>query len=311
MGLRVDSTAPCPILLNNNAGKLHPRASAEQIQQMAEQIDLQVEVHVLPAADAMRPFVRRLVEAGAERIAVAGGDGTIGLVVQELAHTNTALGILPQGTFNNFATALRLPMDLPAALRVLKDGVVREVSLGKVDQIHHANNTGKDSRHYFTEAAGIGLFADALALYGSGGGKNMLRGLAVLTRLVLSLKAHRVRLVLDGRAEPEQRMVMCTVANTYRMSYGVAVAPDAKLTDDVLDVVVVGDLSARELMPYFRAMRAQTHESLPKVRTLQAREVRIETRRSQNIHCDDQVVGTTPTTLTLQPRALKVLVPEL
>jgi diacylglycerol kinase (ATP) len=139
----------------------------------------------------------------------------------------------------------------------------------------------------------------------------MLRGLRVLTRLVLSLKAHRVRLVLDGEVQPEQPMVLCAVANTYRMSYGVAVAPNAKLTDDVLDVVVVGDLSVRELMPYFRAMRAQTHQNLPKVRTLQAREVRIETRRSQNIHCDDQVVGTTPTTLTLQPRALKVLVPEI
>jgi diacylglycerol kinase family enzyme len=95
------------------------------------------------------------------------------------------------------------------------------------------------------------------------------------------------------------------------MSYGVAVAPNAKLTDDVLDVVVVGDLSLRELLPYFRSMRAQTHQNLPKVRTLQAREIRIVTRRSQNVHCDDQVVGTTPVTLTIQPRALKVLVPEL
>ncbi|MES2460278.1 MAG: diacylglycerol kinase family protein [Armatimonadota bacterium] len=303
--------APCQILLNNKAGKLHPRAGADQILQMAEQIDLQAEVHIMPSADAMRPFVRRLVEAGADRIGIAGGDGTVALAVQELAHMDTALGILPQGTFNNFATALRLPMDLPAALRVLKEGVVREVSLGKVESIGKPNQAEPSIRHYFTEAAGVGLFADALALYGAGGGKNMLRGMAVLTRLVLSLKAHRVRLVLDGKAEPEQPMVLCAVANTYRMSYGVAVAPGAKLTDEVLDVVTVGDLAVGELMPYFRAMRSQTHQNLPKVRTLQAREVRIETRRSQNIHCDDQVVGTTPTTLTLQPRALKVLVPEL
>ena len=95
------------------------------------------------------------------------------------------------------------------------------------------------------------------------------------------------------------------------MSYGVPVAPNAKLTDSVLDIVAVGNLSVRELLPYFRAMRAQTHGSLPKVRTLQAREVRIETRRPQNVHCDDQVIGTTPVTLTLQPRALKVLVPDV
>lgn len=309
--MSVNKASPCQILLNNSAGKLRPRASIEHIQQLADQLDLPAEVHVMPSAEATQLFVRRLVESGADRIGIAGGDGTVSLAVQELAHTNAALGILPQGTFNNFATALRLPMDLPSALRVLKEGVVREVSLGRIQDVRHAANKKKESRYYFTEAAGVGLFADALALYGSGGGKNMLRGMTVLTRLILSLKAHRVRLVLDGVAQPEERMVLCAVANTYRMSYGMAVAPGAKLTDDVLDVVVVGNLSAKELLPYFRAMRAQTHQNLPKVRTLQAREVRIETRRSQNVHCDDQVVGVTPVTMTLHPRALKVLVSEL
>src|SRR6478672_8682776 len=46
---------------------------------------------------------------GVPRIGVAGGDGTVEVAVQDLARTETALGILPQGTFNNFATALRLP----------------------------------------------------------------------------------------------------------------------------------------------------------------------------------------------------------
>ncbi len=57
----------------------------------------------------MRPQVRQLVREGVEKVAVAGGDGTVSLAVQELAYSNKALGILPQGTFNNFATALRLP----------------------------------------------------------------------------------------------------------------------------------------------------------------------------------------------------------
>ena len=303
------SSAPCTIVLNSNAGKLGLRPGAEQIQQMADRIGLDAEVCVLPSAEAMRPFVRRQVEAGADRIGIAGGDGTVALAVQELAHTNTALGILTQGTFNNFATALHLPMEMPEALRVLKEGIVREVSLGKVEAVRHVNQ--EQFRQFFTEAAGTGLFADGLALYGAGNGKNLLRGLFLLTQMLFSLQAHRVRLVLDGAVQIEQRAVLCAVANAYRMSYAVAVAPEAKLTDAVLDVVIVGNLSVRELLPYFLAMRAQTHLNLPKVQTLQASEVRIETRRPQNVHCDDQVIGTTPVTLTLQPRALKVLVSEL
>lgn len=288
----------CAILLNTRAGALKARPSVAQIRQMAEQIGLAAEVIAVPSAREMRPRVRELVRAGVGKIAVAGGDGTVSLAVQEIAHTDTALGILPQGTFNNFATALRLPLNLPGALRVLKDGHVHAVSLGKVGE------------RYFTEAAGVGLFADALALYGEGGGKNFLRGLGTLLRLSFSVRARRLRLTLDGEFHAE-RAVMCTVANTFRMGYAIAIAPEAKLTDDVLDVVLVGDLTPRELVAYFRAFRAQLHPSLPKVTTLRAKQVRIETQRPLNVHCDDQLAGTTPFDASVQPGALKVLLDRL
>ncbi|MDQ3813821.1 MAG: hypothetical protein M3347_07700, partial [Armatimonadota bacterium] len=178
------------------------------------------------------------------------------------------------------------------------DGVVREVSLGKVGD------------RYFTEAAGIGLFADALALYGEGTNKHFLRGLYAMTRILASFKAHRLHLDIDGDLHVE-RAVMCTVSNIYRMAQGIPVAPGAKLTDDELDVVIVGDLKRSEVISYYRAIRAQVHLNLPKIRTLKAKEIRIETRRPENVHCDDRIVGTTPVTITVQPRALKVMVDRL
>ena len=289
----------CAILLNARTGALRGRPGVEQIQQMARQIGLDADVVAVPSAQEMRPLVRQLVRAGVKTVAVAGGDGTVSLAVQELAHTDTALGILPQGTFNNFATALRLPLNLPGALRVLRDGHVHEVSLGKVG-----------GQRYFTEAAGVGLFADALALYGHGGGKDFLRGLATLLRLSLSVRARTLHLTLDGERR-EERAVMCTAANTYRMSYAVAIAPEAKLTDDVLDVILVGDLTPREWLTYFRAFRAQVHAALPKVKTMRAKEIGVAADRPLNVHCDDRLVGTTPFQASAQPRALKVLLDRL
>jgi diacylglycerol kinase (ATP) len=288
----------CTILMNNKAGAFHPTAGVEQMCQMVEEIGLNAKVIGTNSAEEMRQTIRRLVARGAERVAVAGGDGTVALAVQELAHSPTVLGIIPQGTANNFATALRLPQDLPSALRVLLDGVVREVDLGKV-------------RHrYFTEAAGVGMFADTLAIYGAGTNKNIPRALYSMARVALSLRARRLRLILDGETHTE-RATMCIVANTYRMAHAIPVAPGAKVTDGELDVVVVGDLKLSELIPYYRAFRAQAHTSLPKVSTMRAKEVRIESRHRMNVHCDDKVVGTTPVTITAQPRALKVLVDRL
>jgi diacylglycerol kinase family enzyme len=44
-------------------------------------------------------------------IAVAGGDGTVESVASDLVGTTLALGIIPAGTFNNFARSLHLPLD--------------------------------------------------------------------------------------------------------------------------------------------------------------------------------------------------------
>ncbi len=298
MSAPTDRPRACTIFMNNRAGALHPTASVDQMCQMVEEIGLAAEVIGTGSAEEMRQAIRRRVAQGAERVAVAGGDGTVALAVQELAHSQTVLGIIPQGTANNFATALRLPQDLPSALRVLLDGVVREVDLGKIRD------------RYFTEAAGVGIFADALAIYGAGTNKNIPRAFYTMLRVALSLRARRLRLILDGETHIE-RATMCIVANTYRMAYAIPVAPGARLTDGELDVVVLGDLKLSELIPYYRAFRAQVHTNLPKVSTMRAKEVRIESRHRMNVHCDDKVVGTTPVTITAQPRALKVLVERL
>ena len=304
---------PCTILMNSRAGALHATAGPDQIREMAAAIGLPAEVIGTESPDEMRDTIRRLVREGAQRVAVAGGDGTIALAVQEIAHSNTVLGIIPQGTANNFASALRLPQDLPSALRVLLDGVVREVDLGRAAAIQEWRRDGDEggrSQRLFTEAAGVGMFADILALYGAGTNKNFFRALYAMARVILSLRPRRLRLIVDGETHSE-RATLCIVANTYRMAYAIPVAPGAKITDGELDVVIVGDLKLSELLPYYRAFRAQVHATLPKVSMLRAREVRIETHHRMNVHCDDRVIGTTPATITAQPRALKVLVDRL
>ena len=281
--------------MNVQAGVYKSTASVDQMATLAESVGLDAEIIATDNAMEMRREVRELVAKGADRIGIAGGDGTVGKAVQELAPKKTALGIIAQGTFNNFATALRLPTDLPSALRVLKDGEPMEVSLGKIGD------------KYFTEVAGVGLFADALALYGRGSGKSFLRGLKATLQVFFAMRSRRMRLTLDGESIQE-RAVWCTVANSYRMAQGLAIAPEASLTDDVLDVVVIGDIRRMEFVRYYRAIRAQLHGNLPKVGMYQAKTIRIETRTRANVHADDDVFATTPVTIEAQPRALRVLV---
>ena len=89
------------------------------------------------------------------------------------------------------------------------------------------------------------------------------------------------------------------------------IAPEAKVTDGQLDVVIVGDLKRSELLPYFRAVLNKRHLNLPKVTTLRAREVCIESRHRMYVHADDQIIGKTPVTITAEPKAIQVLVERL
>ena len=90
-------------------------------------------------------------------------------------------------------------------------------------------------------SAGVGLFADGLALYGARTDKNPLRGVYPLLRLLLGFRAGAIRLVVDGTPHL-QRTMLCEVANTYRIAQAVPIAPEASVTDGELNVVTFGNI---------------------------------------------------------------------
>lgn len=269
----------------------------EAVRKAAGDLGLPLEIVHPESIQDLRNRIRELLREGNRRIAVGGGDGTISEAVQEVAHTDAVLGILPMGTRNNFATALKLPMELPAALEVLLRGEERAVGLGKVHE------------RYFTEGAGIGLFAEALARHDVSRKKNIFRGIYATLQVLLTYRALGLRITVDGQRHTE-RAVMCTVANSFRLGAGIPIAPTAELGDDVLDVVLVGDLDLCEVLHYFRAVTNQQHLGLPKVTTLRGREVVLESRLPLHVHADDQVVGHTPVKITSHPEALRVMLPR-
>jgi YegS/Rv2252/BmrU family lipid kinase len=284
--------------MNANAGKFKSTAGPEEMRKLLEKLELDIEVVGTNSERHMVETLQKLVKEGAKRVAVAGGDGTIHTAIQTLAKTQTALGIVPQGTANNVATSLRLPQDLPSALRVLQDGEIREVDLGYA------------CGHYFAESAGVGLFANALAVYGAKANKSLWRSLHALFKIVTNLRASRLQITVDGERIVEPA-VFAVAANTFRIAHGLPVAPGASMTDGKLDLMVLGNLTRKELWPYYLAMRQQMHLTLEKAEMRQGKEIKIETRRSVPVHVDDKVRGMTPVTITAEPRALRVLVEKL
>lgn len=93
--------------------------------------------------------VASLLDATA-RVVIAGGDGAVEAIARQLLHTPHRLGIIPGGTYNNFAGSLGIPADIAAAIAVIRKGRPRAVSVGTVN--------GQP----FMEAAMVGFFGEAL-----------------------------------------------------------------------------------------------------------------------------------------------------
>ncbi|HZT42175.1 MAG TPA: diacylglycerol kinase family protein [Chthonomonadaceae bacterium] len=269
----------------------------------AAEAGLEANVEPVPPPAQLPALLRSAEAGGFDTIVAVGGDGTVRNIAQHLVGSSLRLGILPMGTANNVAHALGIPFDLAGALRVLVEGVERRMDVGHI---------GKE---YFLEAAGVGLFADAIQAFGPEEPRNyqLWRLLKVCGPLCWNPTSRHLRLTVDGN-EFQEEVLMLAVANAAYLGAGMEMAPGARLSDGLFDVILVGAMTRWELMRFARALRSGRHLDLPKVHRLQARAVAIRrihrSHRPLPVHADDHIVAYTPATIEIVPGALRVLAPS-
>lgn len=256
------------------------------------------------AGDARR-FARTAVEQAINIVITAGGDGTINEVVQELAGSDTALGVLPVGTVNVWARELGIPLDIAGAREILLHGRTRHVDLGRVQE------------RYFLLMAGIGIDGEVTQAVE----KKPLKRLGAFgyllmgTWLGLGYPSFRVFLQLDGRRVIKARAIQMVIGNTQLYGGTVKYTWQAKCDDGLLDICIVrqqtmfGRIQASIDFLLHREQRRQW------VRYERFRSLKIRTSRPIAMQIDGDPAGYISggfpaTSLSVVPHALKVVVPE-
>lgn len=236
-------------------------------------------------------FFQRL--AGQALVVACGGDGTIAAVARALAGSGHSFGILPMGTFNNFARALKIPIDLDQAIKVIQAGNVRDCTLGKVDG------------HEFLEVASIGFFGDALALGESA--KDLHFG-DVLEKLRASGADSSFQYRITGDVDIEGEAVSILLANTPSTGALMPVADDASPEGQQLDLLITkaeGKLAeVKNLIGAIVTKRAPDPADSRRVSR-----IRIETTPAARVYADATEVGQTPVEVEALTGGLRVFVP--
>ncbi|MBW8876050.1 MAG: NAD(+)/NADH kinase [Acidobacteria bacterium] len=129
------------VLVNRGSGTVKKkRLTAEGLREMFQKAGTEADVRLL-AGEQIVDAARAAVKAGAEAVVAGGGDGTVRGVASVLAGGEVPLGVLPLGTLNHFATDLKIPIDLEAAVRLISEGEVRALDVGEVNGEIFLNNS--------------------------------------------------------------------------------------------------------------------------------------------------------------------------
>lgn len=243
-------------------------------------------------------LAREAVQAGAEMVVAAGGDGTLNEVLQPLVGTKVILGVLPLGTVNVWARQVAIPTDLPGAVRVLLEGRVRQVDVGQAGQ------------RFFLLMAGIGFDAEVTRHIRP----QAKRRLGILAYIVagvavaLSYVGRRVELNADG-VRRGYRALLVVIGNSRRYGGPVNVTTQARLDDGLLDVCVFkGTGPLRAAWHVFLVLLGR-HVHDPGVDYFQARRLTVSADSPLPVQVDGDTMGETPMAFQVRPRGLNVLLP--
>lgn len=150
------------------ASRGNRRAAVERCAALLRAGGSEAEVWETVSAGSTGEQARAAVESGFDTVFACGGDGTLFQVLQGVAGSDAALGVIPLGTGNVLARNLRLPRGVLAAFRAQKDVAAVSIPLG---EIVCAGAAECERSWCFTIAAGIGIHASVIDVASSGAGK--------------------------------------------------------------------------------------------------------------------------------------------
>ncbi len=247
-------------------------------------------------------FAAEAVAAGAEIVLSMGGDGTVNETARGLLGSDVPLGIVPVGSGNGLARALRVPLDPARALMALAAGARRRMDVGVVND------------KPFLNVAGVGFDAVvgwAFHMAGRDGGR---RGILTYLRMSFSLvSAFRpTPLVIDtGSDRLEASPFVLVVANGPQYGAGALINPGARLDDGRFEIVVFDDAPLPEIawnaprLFLGRLSRSRRHRRLEASHVVITPAVAVEHHRDGEPEPEASRLE-----IALRPRALNVLVPR-
>ncbi len=241
---------------------------------------------------------RAAVADGFDRIVAAGGDGTINEVVNGIAGSDAALGLMPMGTMNVFANELGLPAnDLGRCWEIIRSGRTRLIDLPAANKKH------------FVQLAGVGLDAQVVKETSL----TLKRNFGPLSYLISAAQIagrRPPRLSIESKDAVTKEGSFVLVGNGRLYGGPFPFFKHAVLDDGLLDVLVFKQLGYIEIVKYLQNVIFTSEITTREVEYFQTSRLRVTSADDVPVELDGELVGNCPVEFEMQTRRLKVLAPR-
>jgi len=302
----ISSLPQTVVYVNPTAGGGRALSCLPRIRRVFEAASLHAEFIFIQSAGDLESNALAAINGGQRLLLAFGGDGTFQALVNAAYGSDAILGVLPAGGGNDFAAALQLPNDPVAAAQAVLRAQPRRVDLARA-------RTADGRMRFYLGGGGLGVDAEA-ARHATGAFRRWpgrSRYIASALRAFCTSRAIGVRAEFPQSDLPplEVNSLLAAVLNTPTYGAGIRLAPDARLDDGWLDVVIVEDLSVFQVLALLPRLLMSGELRTPHIKRLRVQAVKFTTDRQCMFHGDGEILGPTPVKIEVVPGAVRVLAP--
>jgi diacylglycerol kinase family enzyme len=276
------------VIVNASSGAGCPEGYDRELEARFAERGVNARVLLVANGEEIVHAAHEAVQAGAQCVVAAGGDGTVSAVASQLAGSSVAMGVLPMGTLNHFAKDCGIGTDVDEAMDVIAAGRIEAVDVGEVnvlDREHQRRRLGRG------------------------------KWLALMSACVHAARRYPVLSVLldvDGQPLVRRSAFVFIGNNEYKME-GFEIGERSRLDAGQLCLYVTQRTGRFGLLRLAVRALFRRIEQARDFDVIRAMQVKIETRRRfLHVATDGEVtVMQTPLQYRIRAGALRVMLPRL
>ena len=279
------STETVSLFLNPTAGRGRAGRRMSRICEILETAGVAFDLFQSRAIRDLESQVSSLLSAGARRIIVAGGDGSVHEAVNGImqAGANAQLGVIPTGTGNDFAKACSIPLDWELATAQLANRLLAGNEPRRID-------VGRMNDRFFANGAGIGFDAKVTRLAQSYRWPigDLVYLYAIFRCTVDGIETPRVT-ISAGDLNWSGPVTLVNISNGAWIGGMFHIAPPASNNDGELNLLIVDPVSRLRITSLIPKLIRGSHMQETEITHVNVKKLSIETSAVMPSHFDGEV----------------------